>query len=202
MRCIRCGKEYDRPANNYDGLVTPRGATPAARPVRVGDELCISNHPDRPQTGRLVELHEERGRLDTGVLRRGLALCWVYWEDLTHADGAPIDVAASLEIAKSPASVTTGMVRLDGPMPYSEKLAVSEALDRAAKLIAELGEKLAATERGNTLYADLNAGLMRSNTSLADKAGALATELRDAHATIGRQQQTIERLERDAKRRR
>ena len=76
----------------------------------------------------------------------------------------------------------------EGFVANTAKVAI-EALGEAPALkvrIAELEEKLAIELRRGNIY--------------SDKLGALATDLRDAHETIGRQQRTIERLERDAKR--
>lgn len=92
-------------------------------------------------------------------------------------------------------------------MAFSEKVAASEALDKAAKRIAELEakdktlvheltvalESLRAEEEGR------KAAWRRAN-DLSDLLGTLETEAKIARDTIGRLYLRIERLERDAKR--
>ena len=190
--------------------------TPPARPVRVGDRVNASG--DYARVLRIQSdacVLQRDCDLDIGSGTFSLSIRW--GDHLTHLDdGAPIDVPATLAALAKPANLAAHWVaeqdalakRLGAEVDaHRWEVAGDQVVEAQKRRIAELEAKLATSQRTEQAALSVceSARAHRDEMSdmiggLADEAGALATDLREAHETIGRQQRTIERLERDAKR--
>lgn len=176
---------------------------PPARPVKVGDEVrCERHYPKQIGNVTMVGRLDGRPVFEVRFALHAFATIDAVTFDLddpnlTHADGAPIDVPATLAALAKPAisedslgdhsfSAEHLFAAAGRPRVLTDPTAISEAERRElANLRRRIGEEVKAAsderERANRL---------------SDKAGALETDLREAHETIGRQAREIERLQR------
>lgn len=165
--------------------------TPPARAVRVGDSVLVRGRDAVSGVTRLLPVFGDQLIVVTGAGPRE----WRASADrCRHADGAPIDVAATL------AALNSGLSEYG-----ANKLPVDA--EAARKRIAELeaccsrnGADLATTIREREEARDLLGDAATARNRLSDQAGALANEKRELLAENATLRREIETLQRRAKR--
>lgn len=213
-----------------DAGVTPPSTAPA-RPVRVGDMVRGRGCGDSWQTLSV----EADGpcllstRWPTG---RGRSMIWtrefVQEWGLLHADGTPIDVEASVRLARgdiegdirascvdrapraqwttnadmaAQAQANQQAARQQQAISQGVPFAEQDELEAARKRIAELEALVVDARKNAKLACELEIQTLQRANRLSDEAGALRTELLQVKAENSDLRRELERLERKAAKR-